>query len=58
VAGCLLREQGYTGTEALAAIARKWLAMEKRARHPVSPETRVQVEFVERWSGTGASTRA
>jgi len=58
VVGCLLREQGYTATEALAAIARKWQSMEKRARHPVSPETRAQIEFIERWSGAAANGRA
>ena len=30
VVGCLLREQGLTAAEALAVIARKWRAMEKR----------------------------
>ena len=39
VVGCLLRELGLTGTEALDLIDRKWSVMEKRARHPRSPET-------------------
>jgi hypothetical protein len=51
VAGCLLREQGYTGAEALALLDRKWRVVEKRVRHPVSPETRRQVVYIERWQG-------
>jgi hypothetical protein len=47
--GCLLREQGFSGVETLDAIARKWQSMEKRTRHPNSPETRAQIAFVERW---------
>jgi hypothetical protein len=49
VVGCLLREQGLGGDEALALIARKWRAMEKRFRHPKSPEWPEQFAFVERW---------
>lgn len=51
VVGCLLREQGYTGAEALALIERKWLVVDKRSRHPRSPETATQIEFIERWPG-------
>ncbi len=51
VVGCLLREQGFDANDARAVIDRKWQAMEKRARHPNSPETCEQVAFVERWSG-------
>lgn len=51
VVGCLLREQGYTGTEALALLERKWQVVEKRTRHPHSPETATQVAFIERWPG-------
>ena len=39
VVGCLLREQGFDAAEALAVIGRKWQAMEKRVRHPRSPES-------------------
>jgi len=51
VVGCLLREQGYTAPEALALLERKWQTVEKRSRHPSSPETRGQVAFIERWQG-------
>jgi len=51
VVGCLLREQGFSGIETRALINLKWQAMEKRDRHPTSPETREQVAFVERWTG-------
>ena len=51
VVGCLLREQGLTGAEALDLIARKWRAMEKRTRHPRSPESPAQVALVEQWRG-------
>jgi len=51
VVGCLLREQGFTAAEALELIGRKWRVMEKRGRHPVSPETAGQVAFVEQWLG-------
>jgi Tyrosine phosphatase family len=49
VVGCLLREWGLTGSEALAVIALKWRSMEKRERHPKSPEWPEQFEFIERW---------
>ena len=49
VVGCLLCEQGFSAAEALAVIDRKWLSMEKRGRHPRSPETAAQVAFIERW---------
>ncbi len=50
VVGCLLREQGLTADEALGVIAAKWRSMEKRARHPTSPEWPGQFEFIERWN--------
>jgi len=50
VVGCLLREQGFTAAGALDVIGRKWQSMEKRARHPISPETTEQVAFIKRWS--------
>lgn len=49
VVGCLLREQGCTAREALDILERKWRAMEKRARHPRSPETAGQIAFIEQW---------
>jgi hypothetical protein len=51
VVGCLLREQGCTAREALDILERKWEVMEKRTRHPRSPETGGQIEFIERWPG-------
>ena len=53
VVGCLLREQGFAADEALAAIARKWHAMEKCQRHPKSPERPQQFAFIERWPDDG-----
>ena len=50
VAGCLLREQGFDAAGALDLIDRKWRSMEKRTRHPSSPETTEQVAFIKRWS--------
>jgi len=55
VVGCLLREQGLTGSEALDLIERKWSVMEKRMRHPRSPETPEQIAFIERWRGASQS---
>ena len=49
VVGCLLRELGYPAGEALDLIGRKWLSMEKRNRHPHSPETPAQREYVAHW---------
>jgi len=49
VVGCLLREQGFAASDALDLLARKWCVMEKRDRHPESPEWPVQFVFVERW---------
>ncbi|MBU3739862.1 MAG: hypothetical protein FGM55_13020 [Rhodoferax sp.] len=51
VVGCLLRDQGLSATEAQALIATKWLAMEKRNRHPESPETQEQRDFIANWPG-------
>jgi protein-tyrosine phosphatase len=51
VVGCLLREQGFDATAAREVIDRKWQAMEKRARHPNSPETGEQVAFIDQWAG-------
>ena len=51
VVGCLLREQGFAAAAALDVIARKWRVMEKRARHPLSPETSCQVALIEQWRG-------
>ena len=49
VVGCLLREQGLTAAEALELLQHKWRAMEKRTRHPRSPETAGQIAFIQQW---------
>lgn len=49
VVGCHLVRQGRSGEEALAEIARLWQAVEKRNRHPQSPETPAQVQMVRMW---------
>lgn len=54
VVGCLLREQGLTAAEALDVLARKWLVVEKRSRHPKSPEWPAQFAFIESWQATTA----
>ena len=53
VVGCLLREQGYSAPEAFDLLERKWRAVEKRARHPHSPETAGQIAFIEQWERAG-----
>jgi len=53
VVGCLLREWGLSGSDALDVIALKWRSMEKRDRHPKSPEWPEQFAFIERWPGPG-----
>jgi hypothetical protein len=49
VVGCWLREQGLSGEQALALLARKWQVMAKRDRAPESPETEAQCEFIRHW---------
>ena len=51
VVGCLLREQGLTADEAVGTLAAKWRSMEKRHRHPTSPEWPGQFELIETWTG-------
>ena len=53
VVGCLLVELGLPTDEALALIAAKWQAMEKRHRCPRSPETDAQVRFIRDWRPDG-----
>ena len=58
VVGCWLVRHGMTGDEALAAIAERWQGMEKRYRHPRSPQTPQQRAYVRNWtepSGGGAA---
>ena len=56
VVGCLLREEGFAASEALGLIARKWSTMEKRDRHPQSPEWPEQFAFIELWAAVGVDT--
>lgn len=49
VVGCHLVRHGKRGEEALAAIARWWQSIEKRHRHPRSPETEAQVAYILNW---------
>ena len=58
VVGCWLVRHGMTGDEALAEIAQRWQGMEKRYRHPRSPQTSLQRAYVRNWtepSGGGAA---
>ena len=51
VVGCHLVEQGHTGRDALAEVARLFATMspEKVRYHPESPETEVQRAMVREW---------
>ena len=49
VVGCLLVESGYSASQALQLIARKWQVMAKRDRIAESPETAEQREYIARW---------
>ena len=49
VIGCWLVRHGLTGEEALSQIAEWWEGVEKNWRHPVSPETAEQREYVREW---------
>ena len=50
VVGCWFVRHGMTGDEALAEIAQRWQAMEKRYRHPRSPQTQQQRTYVRNWT--------
>jgi protein-tyrosine phosphatase len=50
VVGCYLVRHGRSGQEALADIARHWQTVEKRSRHPHSPEEPEQMAYVRLWS--------
>jgi protein tyrosine/serine phosphatase len=49
VVGCHLVRHGKQGEEALQDIARWWQTIEKRHRHPRSPETEAQVDYILNW---------
>lgn len=49
VVGCHLVRHGSSGAAALAQIAHWWQTVEKRDRHPHSPETSAQRQMVRTW---------
>ena len=49
VVGCYLVRHGHRGEAALAQIAQWWQTVEKRNRHPHSPETPAQLQMVRMW---------
>ena len=49
VVGCYLVRHGHRGEVALAQIAQWWQTVEKRDRHPHSPETPAQLQMVRMW---------
>ena len=49
--GCFLVRHGRTGPQALRELAGWWEQVPKSARHPHSPETVRQEEFVLNWAG-------
>jgi hypothetical protein len=48
--GCFLVRHGYTGQQALQELAGWWRNVPKSARHPHSPETHQQEDFILHWS--------
>ena len=49
VIGCWLVRHGLTGEEALSQIEEWWESVEKKWRHPSSPETAEQRAYVREW---------
>ena len=49
VVGCYLARHGMSGEQALRQIAGWWATIEKWYRHPRSPETAAQEDFVRNW---------
>jgi predicted aconitase with swiveling domain/protein-tyrosine phosphatase len=58
VVGCHLVRRGWSGDQALAEVARHWQTVEKRSRHPRSPEMPEQVAYVRLWAGYDNSRKA
>lgn len=58
VAGCYLVRHGMGGDDALAEIARHWQTVEKRTRHPRSPEMAEQMAYVRLWANQSETTQA
>lgn len=49
VAGCYLVRHGRSGEGALAELAENWKTVAKRNRHPETPQTHDQCEWVRTW---------
>lgn len=52
--GCYLAEHGLSGAQALAELARRWQNVPKAQRHPHSPETLEQENFIRNWKNSPA----
>jgi len=50
VAGCLLAQQGFVGSDALDELNRLWRQCARSGLWPSVPETAEQVEYVRRWT--------
>ena len=50
VIGCWLVRHGRTGQESLSQIAVRWKGVEKVYRHPNSPQTEEQRQYVREWA--------
>lgn len=50
VVGCYLVRHGMTGRQALAELGRIWQGVEKSTRHPFTPETPAQQQFILHWA--------
>lgn len=50
IIGCWLVRHGKSGEAALAEIAGHWTTVDKRLRHPRSPETDAQCRYVLEWA--------
>jgi hypothetical protein len=50
IVGCWLVRHGLSGDDALKHIAAHWVMMAKRHRHPRSPETSMQENYVRHWA--------
>ncbi len=47
--GCYLVRHGHSGEQALAKLEAWWQAVPKHVRHPHSPETAAQEDFIRNW---------
>jgi len=53
VAGCYLVRHGRSGEQALAELAGHWKTVAKRSRHPDTPQTPAQCDWVRTWEEVG-----